>query len=92
MSPRSFQIGDRVILSSNDYSISIANPIWTFMKIVGTVRSTSSIYNLLPISVEWDNGQANMYYHEDLELFSTVKIHPKRFRTFAELVKSKTLT
>ena len=69
--------GDRVILTSGQYSDTKMNPRWQgkYGSTVGTVISVSSFQSATYLNVMWDNGEHNSYYGEpmqDLSLYDEI--------------------
>ena len=68
---KNFKVGDRVILTSNEFTPCNINPYWwddNGSKIIGTVYSvfTDEVYQ---IKVSWDNGDWNEYKYEHLSIY-----------------------
>jgi len=68
-----FNIGDRVIYTSENHGDTRNNPLWKgrYGKIAGIITDLNAepISIKYWISVLWDNGKYNVYHNEDIELY-----------------------
>lgn len=87
--PKSFKVGDRVVLMSTYHGCSDSNPVWgKHGHVVGTVDETERGLGGLPLGVQWDNGTHNSYGVSDLKLHSEIAPAPKLY-TEAQLAQAK---
>ena len=62
-------INDKVKLISKKYGCKLSNPVWGIWdtNTAGTIVNINYDSYKLPIKVEWDNGEYNLYSQLDLE-------------------------
>lgn len=65
-----FKNGDRVIYTSDKYTLQKNNPLWgSKYACVGTVYENKKEGSSYPLRVYWDNGTDNTYEENDLEYY-----------------------
>jgi len=88
-----FKVGDRAVLTTDKHGVSERNPVWdSIYQCAGTViavRASEALHSSFPLSVEWDNGNSNIYDYPDLspfELEQTEASNPNA--TFRKMFKN----
>jgi len=74
------QIGARVKYVTGNFNDTPSNPLWggSYGKIKGTLVLATGV---LPLNVEWSNGNNNTYNYEDLEIINdNVEIKMKKIK------------
>lgn len=66
---KKFQVGDRVIYTSDAFYTGDNNPLFSKTGIVGTITRVGNDVGDIATSVMWDNGHSNAYRFCDLEYY-----------------------